>query len=533
MSSKYSGDRDGQRTNGSSLPFKLRFDKRLGVILVIFLLLGTLYVAVRGQNGKILVPRPFFVSIDDMGYSEGSSLGETGGAFRAGLRREFDVRDYRAVVELGKAVGVRLQGLFVVGEMDREGIVAEYPTASQDGSGYDNSKNVNDVQLEVAKYIEANAAYLEFGLHGTGHEHWENGVRTRAEWYDLENDKPWPEQDGRDHVELFKRIIAQYGWTPEEGHSFPESFVPAAYAYHWNPDGNFSTGKLMAENGVKYGNMNLQVIRGQQPPLELGGGFDHGLLVVDRKGYGNDWYMLATLPTEPLETFSTDIITGHWPNFLAQDDFLQADLTQEWVEFFKKIQGLSDRYVAKNTEQFSSQWIYRKYAKFTERERGRVLIDTLAIPDVVYERDMLGNLVLAVPLPEKQHVSTANLDGEPIAAYLEEAGFGYIYLPPLKKGQHEFTYSIGRQVLPLYVRHTGTSNVYRLHQAARELSIDLKMYGTQVVRVVGVEKPTKVSSSNEFLTVIAFEYDDEARSLDLHIHGRNMQGERGTVTISF
>ena len=243
--------------------------------------------------------------------------------------------------------------------------------------------------------------------------------------------------------------------------------------------------------------------------------------------------MLETLPTESLETLSTDIITGHWPNFLAQDDFLQANLTREWVKFFKSIQGLSDRYVAKNTEQFSSQWIYRRYASITERERGKVLIDSHAIPDVVYEREMLGNLVLAVALTDKQHVSTAKLNGEPIAAYLEEAGFGYLYLPPLEKGRHEFTYSIGMQVLPLYVSHTGTSNIYRLYHAEMEVRIDLKMYGTQVVRVVGIDKPTKVSSSNEFLTVNAFEYVDQARSVDLHIHGRNMQGERGTVIISF
>jgi len=382
------------------------------------------------------------------------------------------------VVELGKAVGVRLQGLFVLSEMDREGIVAEYPTATQAGASYDNSEHVNDTQLEVAEYIEANAAYLEFGLHGTGHEHWEDGVRTRAEWYDLENNKPWPEQDSRDHLELVKRIMAQYGWRPEEGHSFPESFVPSAYGYYWNPDGEFSTGKLMAENGVKYGSTNLRVIRSQDPPLSFGGGFDQGLLVVHRSGYGNRWFELATLPSEPIENFSSDIITAHWPNLLAQDDFLQADVTRAWVDLYKRIQRRSDRYLAKNTEQFSSQWIYNRFGRITEPEPGRVLIDTSSIPEVAYERDMLGNLVLAVALPEGKHVSTARLDGEPIPAYLEEAGFGYLYLPPLERGRHEFTYSTGDQVLPLYVNHTGTYNVYRLHQAEREVRMDLKMYGT-------------------------------------------------------
>lgn len=77
----------------------------------------------------------------------------------------------------------------------------------------------------------------------------------------MENDKPWPEQDSREHVKAFKAITAQYGWTPEGGHSFPESFVPCAYAYYWNPSGDFSTGKLLRENGVKYANTDFNWIK--------------------------------------------------------------------------------------------------------------------------------------------------------------------------------------------------------------------------------------------------------------------------------
>lgn len=132
-------------------------------------------------SGGILFPRAFSIAIDDMGWNEGGSLGDQGGPWCAGIRRNFDVRDYKPIVEVGKAVGMRFQGVFILAEMDRENILAKYPTTTRQGTGFDNSTNIDDTQLEVMRFVQDNAAYLEFGLHGVGHEHFDNGVRTRAE----------------------------------------------------------------------------------------------------------------------------------------------------------------------------------------------------------------------------------------------------------------------------------------------------------------------------------------------------------------
>ncbi len=481
----------------------------------------------------IIFPRAFFIAVDDMGWNQGSSLGDTGGPWRAGVRREFDVRDYQAVVDLGRAVGMRLQGVFLLAEMDREGIVGQYATATQAGAAFDNSANVDDTQLKVMQYVQENAAYLEFGLHGTGHEHWENGIRTRAEWYDLENDKPWPEQDSRGHVELFKRIMAQYGLTPANGQSFPESYVPCAYGYYWNPTGDFSTGKILAQNGVKYGNTNFRYITELNPPLELGGGFDQGLLMIQRNNYGNEWFDLSALPTAPIDSFKTDIIETHWPNLLAQDDFLQEGVTQEWVTLLREIQARPDRYLAKNTEQFSSQWLYTHFTTVTEPEPGRVIIDNSAMPNEAYEHELLGNLVLAVPLKEGEHIAEARLGEVLVPAYLEAAGFGYLYLPPLEDKTYELNYSVGRKALTEHVEHTGTYNVYALKKLKKRLEIDLEMYGTQVVPVVGVKKPRDVASSNEHLKVLSYDYDRKTKTVKIEIQGRDIQGERGRISLSF
>ena len=483
-------------------------------------------------HGQVIFPRAFAVAIDDMGWNEGGSLGDSGGPSRSGFRRNFDVRDYKCIVEVGKAVGVRFQGLFLLAEMDRQNVCANYPTTTQYGAKFDNAKNVDDSQLEVMKYIKDNAAYLEFGLHGVGHEHWNEGIRTRAEWYDLENDKPWPEQDSRDHIRCFKTIMAQYDWTEENGQSFPESYVPCAYGYYWNPAGKFSTGKLMHENGVKYINTLFEQITELNPPIEFGGGFDQGVHVINRYNYGNQWFEAASLPKEPLENYKTDIIETHWANWLATDDFLQPDLNSQWIAYFNEIQNHPDHYLAKNTEQLHSQWLYKHYTTVEEIEPGKVKINNKKMPAEVYSNDLLGNMVLAVPLEENYHVSYARLNGTPISACFRDGLFAYIYLPVLEQKEYDFEYKTGRTMMPIFVNNSGTYNVYTVKENQNRLLVRLKMYGTQTV-IIKCPEPERIETSNPHLKIQSWDYNSISGFLDITISGRDMQGESGDLKVIY
>ncbi len=242
-------------------------------------------------NSYITFPRPFAVAIDDMGWMKGWSLAEgtPSGPYRNGLKRNFDLADYRHVVDIAKAAGVRVQGLFVLSELDRENVLAKYPTTTFQRDKWDNSANITDEQVEIVNYVVSQSAHLEFGFHGIGHEHWpESGGQKRAEWYNLEDNHPWPEVTLRQHIAAAKAILDQYGLSPSRGHSFPETFVPGAYSYYWNPDGDFSLGKLVREAGAKFANTVFMVIPELDPPSGMnGGGFDHGLHVLNRLNYGN------------------------------------------------------------------------------------------------------------------------------------------------------------------------------------------------------------------------------------------------------
>lgn len=506
--------------------------KKIIVTIVVLFAFGAI---VNAQEVGIVFPRAFAFAIDDMGWNIGNDDGDVDGVgpYRIGVDRKMDIANYKAIVEVGKTVGVRVQGLFVMGEMDRENILGAFPSTTQQGANWDNSNNVCQEQIDIMDYVRENAAYLEFGLHGVGHEYWVDGEKKRAEWYCTQDDHPWTEQSSKEHVQCFKDIMAQYGLSEAEGHSFPESFVPCAYGYYWNPEGEYSTGSIVAEAGVKYVNTLFDYIRELNPPEGAnGGGFDQGVLVINRINYGNPWYELSSLPTVDLAEQESDFIETHWSNWLAQDDFLQSSTIQKFIEYYQMVQAAEDRYVAKNTEQLHAQWLYNKYTKVTESKTGVVGIDNSAMPEEYYANELLGNMVLKVKLSEGQHVSSATLNKKPIACYFEEAGYGYIYLPVLEKRQYELKYEISEGTLPFVVYNSGTYNVYSVSESKKEKSIELRVYGTQDVKIQCLN-PSSVVSDNADLKILKTTYDAARNILVVQLRAHDMQGETGLMRLVY
>jgi hypothetical protein len=485
---------------------------------------------------KIVFPRAFAFSIDDLGWNEGSNLtiNVPPGPLRAGIKRTFDLNDYKYIVEVARTVGVRIQCLFVLCEMDRENILAKYPTTTQQREKWDNTRRVRDEQLDIMKYVLNSSSHMEFGLHGVGHEYWaDDGIQRRAEWYNLIDREPWPEETLQQHIKAFGEIMAQYGFTLRNGHTFPESFVACAYGYYWNPAGDYSLGKVLSQAGVKYANTDFGQIPELSPPQEVnGGGFDHGTHVINRLNYGNIYYELSSLPKVTVDMQGTDIIESHWANWLAADDILQPEVTAKFIDYYRHVQRFANRYLAKNTEQLHSQWLYRKYARIIETEPGIVEIDNTQMPDDAYRNDILGNLVLKLKLETNQHITDSNINGNLIPAYFEEEGFAFLYLPPLEKKKFRLQYCTGAAIMPLHVYNDGTFNVYGLSKTDSQILITLKMYGRQTVKV-RCSKPETVISADNGLVVESYTFIPDQGMLHIVLHGTNMQGNRGVLKLQY
>ena len=506
---------------------------------IITILIGVFLTSFKGftaelnesqETERIIFPRGVSVNIGQVGWMGGSSLEETDGPWRAGIRRDFDVRDYQPMAEVGKELGMRFMSLFILGEFDRLNILGEYPTSNPDGENWDNSEYIGPTQIEILDYVKSNPANIEFGITGVLHEYWEDGVKSRAEWFNVEKQEPRDEAIIRNNVVLLKRLMAQYGISPENGHSFPESFI--SYGFYFNPGAEYSLGRVLSDNGVKYANTPYATIRGLNHPPLLDGGFDNGVLLLDRHNHGNLWYEYAKLPDSIPSGIQTVVVESHWANWLAYDDHLQPALNKRWVDYLRSIQADKDHYLSKNTEQLYSQWLYKKYTKVSETTSGKVNIDNRSMIDDAYEYNLLGNMVLSVQLNQGEHISSAAIDGKPIAAYYEAEGFGYIYLPPLDKKNYTLEYTVGKNRMDRFINNTGTYNVYKVTDNKSTLEIDLKMYGEQVVEIY-TTKPASISSSNEFLKVKDYRYDEEQNIVYLTLNGRNIQGERGSIILKY
>lgn len=488
-------------------------------------------------SDNVLIPRPFAVGIDDMGWINGTNDSQKPqpGPYRAGVKRIFDVSDYKAIVDVAKSVGVRIQGLFVLGEFDKENILDRFPDLYPPNIRWKCSTRNEERKLEeIMDFLKKESAYIEFGFHGIGHEYWEeNGIQKRAEWYNLIERRPWPEESLRQRIIAAREILAQYGLSPQYGHSFSESFVPCAYSYYWNPNGEYSLGKILSEAGVRFAATDFSQIPELSPPLEINGGaFDHGVHVISRANYGNSWYELDSQPRVLLELQTTDMIETHWPNWLAQDDFLQPFVTEHWIQYYLKVQQQNDRYLAKNTEQFHSQWLYRKYTVLRVLDNHVIEIDNSAMPAEAYSAGLPGNLIIKIRRHASDHLSEATLNGEPAPVVLEGPDFVLLHLPPLERRKYLLKYRMGAEKMPFFIHHTGTSNVYKTTQKKNSVDVFLKNYGRQSLRIT-CSPPYKVFSVDNELKIINYNYDTSSRILDIEVESTNFQGTQGKITIQY
>lgn len=458
----------------------------------------------------INVPKPMAIDIDDLGWKEGWDLHEFDGPYRLGLPhgRMMTLQDYEVIVYIGEAMGVRIKSLFIMSEFDRSNICAHYPTTNEKGNNWDNSSLVNGSDFVIMEYVKENAAHIEFGLHGVRHEFWDAETRkpSRAEWADNQKKRPYDVLLG--HMECFKKLIDQYEID------FPKSVRTAAANYYYNPNDSEDTGALMRAWGVKYATLppNREYVT------------DHGLMVLMRSG-GIAWDAPSSAPDHYPQT---EFMTSHWTNFVDVDPANNHEAGDKWIAWFNKVKDDPNRYTAKNTAQLHSQFLYRKFSQIS-LTGNTVLIDNRKMPDWAYKLDLLGNLLLKHKLKDGEHISSASLNGGNIACYYEERGFAYIVLPELGKRQYTLTFTTGTSDMLTYVLNEGTYNVEKFQSSADNASVELEMYGTQKVKVKLLFKPHEVTSDNINLEIEGWRY--EAPFINMLIHGQNIQGERGMVSI--
>jgi hypothetical protein len=325
------------------------------------------------EHLKVYVPKPIQVVIDDVGWWSGEDGSDRNEPYRTGINRHHVPADYQAIADLGKTLGIRPQAAFILCEWDKENILRQVPTSTWMGDKWDNSKWIGPWLEEAAEIIRSNEDHFELTLHGVGHEYWEKGNFTRAEWTDS-NGQMRPQDQVELHLDYFEKLMNQHKLGP-----FPESFVPAAFRHSFGPSEGREVGlaEILVKRGINYINTPFSSMYNQDRAQFETFGIDAGVMTVDR---GDDEFPWLTFPADPSAGLTGPTCGLHWPNMLHPDPEKNPQIVARWINFLKPYNEKQDMMLAPDSAAFQHQLVHHTltYAKlkgnsieldFTETDR--------------------------------------------------------------------------------------------------------------------------------------------------------------------
>jgi hypothetical protein len=236
------------------------------------------------------------------------------------------------------------------------------------GREWDNSRWVGPWLDEAADVLRENRNHVELVAHGVGHEYWEGGEFTRAEFH-LLGGVMRPRQEVLRHLEAFGRILDQNDLGP-----FPESYVPPAFIHSFG-NGEDGMQPILRDFGIRFVSTHICTAKQFAPPQNERLTVECGVMLVDRGNVGIPWYEFAS---EPRWVTGQPIYGLHWPNLLHSDPSRNLETVDRWVEALSPYDHLLDGLLAPDTAACWTQFAYRALSKMERRDRG-VQIDTSSV----------------------------------------------------------------------------------------------------------------------------------------------------------
>ena len=333
---------------------------------------------VSDKGVSVVIPMPIQVVIDDVGWWSGEDGSERQEPYRTGISRNHVPGDYQAIVELGKALGIRPQAAIVLGEWDKQNILRKVPHSTWMGKKWDNSKWVGPWLEEAADIINNNKDNFEITMHGLGHEWWTDGKFTRAEWA-ANNGVMRPKEDIERHIDAFAEIMKQNSLG-----ELPKSFVPTAFRHGFGvtPGNEVSIAELLAKRGFTYTNTPFEIMLNKENVKHGVFGVDSGIMTVDR---GNDLLSWNVIGGRPEGVIVGSTCGMHWPNLLHEDPERNSEIVERWVKLLAPYKDKQETILAKNSLVFQKQLSHYVCTKI-EIEGHSIIVDFSAT-------DKLGNIV--------------------------------------------------------------------------------------------------------------------------------------------
>ena len=370
------------------------------------------------KNGlKVAIPMPIQIVIDDVGWWSGEDGHENQEPYRTGISRNHVPADYQAVVDLGKALGVRPQGATILGEWDRENILRNLPTSTWMGVQWDNSKWVGPWLEEAAEIIRTNPNHFELTLHGVGHEYWQDKKNmTRAEWADRAG-KMRPLDQVELHLDYFQKILDQ-----NQLGSFPTSYVPTAFLHGFGLTGDHkvSMAEVVKKRGVRYINTpfyNMYNAEGvQYGPF----GIDSGVITVDR---GHDLLGWDTISKKPSGEITGSTCGLHWPNLLHEDPERNSEIVEAWVKLLRPYNDKVESMLARDSSAFTDQLVHNVCSK-VQLQDAKIDINFMETNKL---KDQLNSNQLTLKMESERKLKFSSKDLRLSDYKMSETNGNYLY----------------------------------------------------------------------------------------------------------
>jgi len=477
---------------------------------------------------NITIPRAVQLVLDDVGWREGWGLDDSGGPWRAGVDRLLGPQDYEAITQLGERLNMRPQAAMVMCEWDRENVCARCPTCTQPGAEWDNSSRVGVWADEAAEVFRERAANIELTMHGVGHEYWLEGARVRAEWYDAANRRRWPWDDLVRHLDVFTQLLDQHGLGPRAGHRFPSSAVPCAFNFYLDDGDPESTGALYRRAGVQRcstpfgGGIHFHSDR-----VAPDGGYDHGLVVIDRGGSGIPYDVYDRVPAGPTRNSICGI---HWPNLLMEEPDRNGESVARWGAYLATLEAQPDMMLAANSAECFAQWAYCTFVDLA-CEADSFILDGSAMPRAVLPTARQAPMWLKVRLPEGVHISAIQADRLVPVAYHRAGEYALLGLHGMQGVKARVHLELGTEPPRTVALRTGTHNVLALTDTLTETTLYVEVYGHAQIGLCVRRPPASILTDNRRVKVNSVAHDAEEGVTTLSVSAHDIQGERVHISI--
>ena len=309
---------------------------------------------------EITIPMALQLVIEDVGWWEKSHPVGPEDPFRSGLKRRHHPSDYLALIHLAKQLHIRPLIAFVACEWDRTNLLKKVPTATWMGTDWDNRHNVGPWLDQAAQTLNDHRDLLEIGLHGVGHEYWDNGRRSRTEFHNTRGEMR-PRRHIEAHLDAFALILEQNGLGPP-----PKSFVPPGLNHSFGGEDQGIHG-ILNQHGIRYVTTNLtkaKMVRPRQHPLMA---WETGVLMIERGSAPVPWHTIAA---QPQFAFDRPVLSLHWANLLDEDTRHNLDVVQGWVDFIKRGIDPMQQMLSPDTATCWTQFAYRTLSQIRQTYNG-------------------------------------------------------------------------------------------------------------------------------------------------------------------